>query len=62
LVLNILWITGRWETMLWKWLPKNFLVVIFFGDPNTVLAMTPNLKHALNNLKICRGYRFDSGL
>jgi hypothetical protein len=48
--------------MLWKWLPKYFLMVIFFGDPNTVLAMTPNLKHALNNLKICREYRFESGL
>jgi uncharacterized protein YcgL (UPF0745 family) len=27
-------------------------MVIFFGDPNTVLVMTPNLKHALNNLDI----------
>jgi hypothetical protein len=41
---------------------EYFLMVIFFGDPNTVLAMTPNLKHALNNLKICREYRFESGL
>jgi hypothetical protein len=38
------------ETMLWKRLPKYFFMVIFFGDPNTVLVMTPNLKHALNNL------------
>jgi hypothetical protein len=42
--------------------PKYFFMVIFFGDPNTVLVMTPNLKHALNNLKICREYRFESGL
>jgi hypothetical protein len=48
--------------MLWKWLPKYFLMVIFFGDPNTVLAMTPSLKHGLNNLKISREHHFDSGL
>jgi hypothetical protein len=26
--------------MLWKRLPKYFFMVIFFGDPNTVLVMT----------------------